>query len=154
MCSPSAIPCSPVPRSASAIGRARCVCFWQTAAGAESRAAGPRAEFKVGGSALQVGPYGALNFPWILLDRALGTFAYVINRAHARRDEATINSAQMKAAMEAADLATSRWEDATRRECERIFTAIRKKKTTREDREKLRSLIHARLLEVSARRLL
>ena len=36
-------------------------------------------------TALAVGPYRALNFPWILLDRAIGTFAYVINRAHGRR---------------------------------------------------------------------
>ena len=110
-------------------------------------------KLRVGGSALSVGPYGAVNFPWILLDRALGTFCYVINRAHARRDEATIQSARMHAAMESAGLTTARWDEARRKECEKSFSLIRRGKMGREQREALRELIHGRLAEVSARRL-
>ena len=110
-------------------------------------------KFRLGGSALSVGPYGAVNFPWILLDRALGTFCYVINRAHARRDEATIQCARMKAAMEAAGLTTARWEDARRKECEKLFALIRRGKMGREEREALRELIRGRLAEVSGARL-
>ena len=109
-------------------------------------------KLRVGGSALSVGPYGAANFPWILLDRALGTFCYVINRAHARRDEATIHSARMHAAMESAGLTTARWDDARRKECEKFFTLIRRGKMRREEREALRELIRGRLAEVSAAR--
>ena len=107
-------------------------------------------KLRVGGSALSVGPYGAVNFPWILLDRALGTFCYVINRAHARRDEATIQSARMHAAMETAGLTTARWDDARRKECEKFFALIRRGKMRREEREALRELIRGRLAEVSA----
>ena len=106
---------------------------------------------RLGGSAMSVGPYAALNFPWILLDRALGTFCYVINRAHARRDDATIQSARMQAALEGAGLSSSRWDDAHRRQCERFFALVRRGKMGREEREKLRALIRGRLADVSAR---
>ncbi len=109
-------------------------------------------KLRVGGSALSVGPYAAVNFPWILLDRALGTFCYVINRAHARRDEATIHSARMHAAMESAGLTMARWDDARRRACEKFFALIRRGKMGREEREALRELIRGRLAEVSAAR--
>ena len=108
---------------------------------------------RLGGRALSVGPYPAINFPWILLDRALGTFAYVINRAHARRDEATIHSARMQAAMDAAGLSSARWDDAQRKQCEKFFSLIRRGKMQRADREALRELIRGRLAEVSAAKL-
>jgi hypothetical protein len=105
---------------------------------------------RVGGSALVVGPYAALNFPWILLDRALATLCYVSNRAHARRDEVTLTSAAMKAAMEEAGISTARWDEETRKGCERIFAAIRRGKATREQRAELRELIRKQLPAVSA----
>lgn len=105
---------------------------------------------RLGGRALSVGPYPALNFPWILFDRALGTFAYVINRAHARRDEATIHGARMQAAMETAGLSSARWDETPRRQCERIFALIRRGKMRSEERRELREMIRIRLAEVSA----
>lgn len=110
-------------------------------------------KFRLGGSALSVGPYGAINFPWILLDRALGTFAYVINRAHARRDDAVIHSARMQVQMEAAGLTTARWPDAERKKCEPFFTLLRRGKMRPEQRETLRDIIRGRLAEVSAAKL-
>jgi hypothetical protein len=107
-------------------------------------------KFKVGGSALRVGPYAAVNFPWILIDRALGTFAYVVNRAHARRDDAVIDSAKMKAALDASGFSSANWPDAQRRECERLFVTIRKGKGARTERDALRSLLAARLGALSA----
>jgi hypothetical protein len=82
-------------------------------------------QLSLGGSVLTVGPYTATNFPWILLDRAIGAFAYVSGRAHARRDEATIDSAKLKQALDDAKLSTASWPEAERRECERTFAAIR-----------------------------
>ncbi|HEX8310006.1 MAG TPA: GTPase/DUF3482 domain-containing protein, partial [Chthoniobacteraceae bacterium] len=108
---------------------------------------------RLGGSALKVGPYKAVNFPWIILDRALGTFAFVVNRAHAKRDEVTINSAQMKAMMDAAGFATACWSDTQRRECERIFAAIRAGKVTREHRSTLAETIRGKLVEISSTRM-
>ena len=110
-------------------------------------------KFRVGGSALAVGPYAAPNFPWILLDRAIGTFSYVINRAHARRDEATLRSADIKARLEAHRITSAQWSDEPRKACEKFFAAIRAGKLTRESRESLRALLHKRLTEVSALRI-
>ena len=106
---------------------------------------------RLGGSAMSVGPYAAINFPWILLDRALGTFCYVINRAHARRDEATIPSGGMQAALEAARLTTACWDDGTRKKCTRLFALIRQGRMGREERAALRELIRARLAEISGK---
>jgi hypothetical protein len=114
---------------------------------------GWRQNLNLGGSALKVGPYKAVNFPWIILDRALGTFTFVVNRAHAKRDEVTINSAQMKATMDTAGFATACWSDTQRRECERIFAAIRAGKVTREHRDAMRETIRTKLVEISATRI-
>jgi hypothetical protein len=108
---------------------------------------------RLGGSALSVGPYTAINFPWILVDRALGTFAYVINRAHARRDEAVIQSARMQSAMDGSGLTSARWDEAHRKQCEQLFALIRRGKMHREQRETLRALFRQRLAEISAVRL-
>lgn len=110
-------------------------------------------KFQIGGRALAVGPYRALNFPWILLDRAIGTFCYVINRAHARRDEVTLRSASLKDALAAHGLTTAQWNDAARKKCEQLFNAIRREKFRPEQRAELRLLLFARLREISDVRL-
>ena len=106
-------------------------------------------KFKVGGSAIRVGPYAAVNFPWILIDRAFGTFAYVVNRAHARRDDAMIDSARMKAALDTARFSTAHWTDPQRREGARLFGTIRKGKGARAERDALRTLLAERLTALS-----
>jgi hypothetical protein len=103
-----------------------------------------------GGRAMSVGPYTAANFPWIILDRAFGTFFYVVNRAHARQDKVTINSSEVKARMEAAGISTACWNDAKRKECEKFFTVMRTNKTAPEQRESLRELVRERLADVDA----
>jgi len=108
---------------------------------------------RVGGSELVIGPYTAVNFPWILLDRALATLCYVSNRAHARRDEVTLTSAAMKAAMEEAGISTTRWDEETRKRCERIFAAVRRRKATHEQRAELRDIIGQHLGTVAAARM-
>ncbi len=106
-------------------------------------------KMNVAGRESSVGPYTATNFPWILLDRAFGTFVHVINRAHARQDRVTINSAQVKAVMNEAAISTARWNDEKRKVCEKFFTVIRKHKLTPEKRQSLRELIRKHLEEVS-----
>lgn len=110
-------------------------------------------KWRVGGSALAVGPYRALNFPWILLDRAIGTFAYVINRAHGRRDEVTLEAAQLRAVLEAHGIISAKWSGELRKEFEKLFTAIRRNKFGPEEWAQLRGLIHERLQKVATERL-
>jgi hypothetical protein len=105
-------------------------------------------KLQIGGRALAVGPYRALNFPWILLDRAFGTFCYVINRAHARRDEVTLRSAVLRAALAAHGLTSAQWNDEARKKCEQFFNAIRRDKFQPEQREELRTLLFERLSEI------
>jgi hypothetical protein len=102
------------------------------------------------GRQLAVGPYTAVNFPWILLDRAVGTFFYLVNRAHARQDHVLINSAEVRQAMEVAGNATAQWPGDIRKRCERVFTAIRKDKLNRDDRDELHRLIRDQLERVAA----
>ena len=109
-----------------------------------------RHKLPVGGSALAVGPYGALNFPWILLDRAIGVFAYVSNRSHARRDEITLDTPALHDALEAHGLTSARLDDATRKIFERHFAAIRREKLDRKGRAELCELVRTRLAAVSA----
>ncbi len=49
------------------------------------------------GTELTAGPVAHENFPWIVLDRALGVFVSVARRAHARRDEETLDAASLAA---------------------------------------------------------
>ena len=104
---------------------------------------------RFGGSHIVIGPYAALNFPWILLDRAIGAFCYLAHRAHARRDETTLDSEKTRAAMDSAGLTSARWSEEKRKQCERHFANIRKNKMTPEERYALRELLRARLEEVA-----
>lgn len=99
----------------------------------------------LGGRTLSIGPCTALNFPWILLDRALGVFAYVANRAHARRDETTLDSTLLKSTLDACGLSTAQWPADVRRDAEKIFVQIRKDRAGREAREALRAMFKVRL---------
>jgi hypothetical protein len=110
-------------------------------------------KWRVGGSALAVGPYRALNFPWILLDRAIGTFAYVINRAHGRRDEVILQASQLRNVLESHGITSAKWGADERKDFERLFTAIRRNKFGPEERARLRELITERLKKVAAERL-
>ena len=108
----------------------------------------PGKRVQLGGSTISVGPCRAVNFPWILLDRAIGVFCYLINRTHARRDEATLGAAQLKDVLQKYNASSSLWSDEKRKACERIFEAIRRNKSTAPQRDDLRSLIRERLHEL------
>ena len=99
----------------------------------------------LGGRTLSVGPCQAVNFPWILLDRALGVFCYLIGRAHARRDEATLGASELKAVLEQYGANSSNWSDEKRKICEKIFAAIRRNKSTAEQRNTLLVIIREQL---------
>lgn len=102
-------------------------------------------KLKVGGTTLRVPPYRAVNFPWILIDRALAVFHYAIHRSHARRDETKINSAEEKAKLAAAGASTDHWPEPTRRACQSLLNTLRKSRLTPEGRRDLREQLQERL---------
>lgn len=104
---------------------------------------------RLGGAAYVVGPYAAINFPWILLDRALGVFFHVINRAHARRDEMKLSGAKTRQILGKYQLGVADWPEEDRKCGERIFTRIKKDNYRAEDRLELRRLIQIHLKRVA-----
>jgi hypothetical protein len=107
---------------------------------------------RLSGAVLAVGPYAALNFPWILLDRALATLAYVVNRAHARRDHVTLQARRLVEVLESQDLAVARWDASDRKSCERAFAALRRRDDA-EARATLRAIVRRQVARVTAARL-
>jgi hypothetical protein len=110
-------------------------------------------KWKLSGSEMRVGPCAAVNFPWILIDRALGVFTYVVNRAHARRDDAKIESAQMKIALDRIGLSSSTWPAKDRDDCERLFSAIRRGNAGNKERSELNAVLLAHLRSMGETRI-
>ena len=117
------------------------------------RVPGLGSRLHVGGVELSVGPLMAVNFPWILLDRALGTLAYVANRAHARRDEVALDATRLQAVLEEQHLACVNWSDDTRRACEKLFAEIRRDRFKPEQRVELKRLLRTQLARVCEQRI-
>jgi len=80
---------------------------------------------RLGGGGLVVGPYGARNFPWIVLDRAIGTLLAVMQRAHARRDRVILQAEHLRELLEGSGLASTGWDEADRGACEQVFAQAR-----------------------------
>ncbi len=76
----------------------------------------------LGGVLLQAGPPRQPNFPWVALDRALLYHERVANRAHARRDRLTIESAEGR------EGPSSRLGLSERRTLQVLFDRLRKKR--------------------------
>jgi hypothetical protein len=75
----------------------------------------------IGGKRLTVGPMKSVQFPWVLLDRALLHASIAASRAHARRETAVIASAAADSPGIVGQLAAEQ-----RREFEALFTRLRK----------------------------
>jgi len=84
------------------------------------------ARWRLAGRARGVGPYAAQNFPWILIDRALGTLACVAQRAHARRDDEQLDAARLQGLLVAGKLSSNGWAAPERRRAEKAFDALRR----------------------------
>jgi hypothetical protein len=83
------------------------------------------ARWRVAGRARGVGPYAAQNFPWILIDRALGTLACVAQRSHARRDDEQLDAARLQGLLVAGKLSSNGWGVPERRRAEKAFETLR-----------------------------
>ena len=117
------------------------------------RVPGLGARLHVGGVEMTVGPLTAVNFPWILVDRAIGTLAYSANRAHARRDEVALDARRLQAVLEEQRIATKDWPDDVRRACEKLFVEIRRNRLKPEQRAELKRLLRARLARLCEQRI-
>lgn len=104
---------------------------------------------RLGGGGLVVGPYAARNFPWIVLDRAVGTLLAVVQRAHARRDRVTLQAGHLRELLEGSGLASSGWDDADRAACEKLFTRARQGRLDTADRADLQALIRRHVVGVA-----
>jgi Domain of unknown function (DUF3482)/50S ribosome-binding GTPase len=107
---------------------------------------------KLGGGGLVVGPYAALNFPWIVLDRALGTLLYVMQRPHARRDAVTLQAEQLRDLLAGSGLAGTAWDAAERKACEQAFAAMRRARLEPDGRAALQEVIRRRIAQAVAAR--
>jgi hypothetical protein len=107
---------------------------------------------KLGGGGLVVGPYAALNFPWIVLDRALGTLLYVMQRPHARRDAVTLQAEQLRDLLAGSGLASTTWDAADRKACEQVFAAMRRERLQADGRAALHGVIRRRIAQAVAPR--
>jgi hypothetical protein len=117
------------------------------------RVPGLGARLHLGGVEMTAGPLTALNFPWILLDRAIGTLAYVANRAHARRDEVALDAQRLLAVLEEQRIATKDWPDEIRRACEKLFVEIRRHRLKPEQRVELKRHLRTQLARLCERRI-
>ncbi|MGI6655978.1 MAG: GTPase/DUF3482 domain-containing protein [Desulfobulbus sp.] len=79
---------------------------------------------KMGGRQVQVGPVNNIQLLYILLDRALLFYAYVINWAHGRRDYE--HMAFQESAGREKNGFTTRWSREQRAVCDRFFRAVGK----------------------------
>ncbi len=117
------------------------------------RVPGLGARLHLSGVEMTAGPLAALNFPWILLDRAIGTLAYVANRAHARRDEVALDARRLQTVLEEQHIATKDWPDDARRACEKLFVEIRRNRLKPEQRSELKGHLRGQLARLCERRI-
>ena len=97
-------------------------------------------KFRLATHELVIGPIQAINFPWILLDRAICTLSYVAGRAHARRDQMNILVDQHLPSLALTRLTIEHWSDEDRKRCDKLFATLRKSQTL-PDKE-IRELTH------------
>jgi len=80
---------------------------------------------RLGGYRVCIGPNKSVNFPFVLMDRALICYSYVINWAHGRRDYPDRDNLSKVESGEKAGF-TSGWRSRERKICQSFLKAIRK----------------------------
>jgi hypothetical protein len=103
------------------------------------------------GTAITVGPLRGENFPYILLDRALGLFCYLHSRTHARRDQVSLEAARLKEALDRAGASASKWPGELATACKRQIKALRRGWSTEETRGAFLELLTRHLAATAAK---
>ena len=102
---------------------------------------------RLGRTQLKIGPMHNLQFFFILLDRALIFFSYVINWAHGRRDQPSDEEAE-----KSSEGFTSTWNEEQRRLATRYFDALKKAEDAADmdpARREFQKFLRQQLLEMS-----
>ncbi len=103
------------------------------------------------GTAIQVGPLRGENFPYVLLDRALGLLCYLHGRTHARRDQVLLEAARLKEALDQAGASAAKWPGDLASACKRHVKALRRGKITVDTRAALIALLTQHLAATAIR---
>ncbi len=100
---------------------------------------------------ITIGPVQNPQFMYILMDRALLYFRYLINWAHGRRDYATVD---LKHDTEEKTGDTSRWTIEERKICHSFFTAVtgKERMDLEETRNRMHELLTKKLTSISEER--
>ena len=80
----------------------------------------------LGGYRVSIGPNESLNFPFILIDRALLYYSYIANWAHGRRDYPESQGVKTHGTDEKMGY-TAKWSMKEKRTCRSFFKALQKK---------------------------
>jgi len=78
------------------------------------------------GTELIAGPITHENFPWIVLDRALGIFVSISRRAHARQDRETLDAAALAVRLRESRAGADQAPDGLRKTLAKAFRDMRK----------------------------
>ncbi|EDY19920.1 GTP-binding protein, HSR1-related [Chthoniobacter flavus Ellin428] len=101
------------------------------------------------GTELVAGPIKHDNFPWIVLDRALGIFVSVSRRAHARQDRETLDAAALAARLQSTKAGSDQAPDDLRRTLAKAFRDMRKNRFNDDQRDATVGALREWLREVS-----
>lgn len=103
------------------------------------------------GTRLVIGPVRSDNFPFVLIDRAIGLIAELLRRTHARRDRQRFTAVELKAALDRANASTEAWPAELRKLCLAYARAVRSGRPGYEQEQQLREAIAAQLQTLTAR---
>lgn len=103
------------------------------------------------GTAITIGPLKGENFPYILLDRALGLLCYLNGRTHARRDQAHLEATRLKEALDQAGASAAKWPGDLASACKQHLQALRRHKSTAETRPRFLELLASHLAVTAER---
>jgi hypothetical protein len=101
------------------------------------------------GTELVAGPITHQNFPWIVLDRALGIFGSVSRRAHARQDRETLDAAALAARLQSSKSGSDQAPDELRKQLAKSFQDMRKGRFNDDRRDAIVAALREWLRDIS-----
>jgi GTPase Era involved in 16S rRNA processing len=130
-----------------AIGGGAALAGSRTAPGFKARV--PYFSRAIVGTELVAGPIKHDNFPWIVLDRALGIFVSVSHRAHARQDRETLDAAALAMRLQSTKAGSDQAPDDLRKALAKAFRDMRKERFTDDRRDATVDALREWLREIS-----
>jgi GTPase Era involved in 16S rRNA processing len=110
----------------------------------------PFLQVPIAGAELVAGPVRHENFPWILLERAMGVFMSVSRRAHARRDHETLNAQALAMRLKKEGASVEDLPDGERKQWAKVFAKTRKGRVDVVERDEFVRSLREWLARISA----